>query len=311
MRVKISDYDIIFISYDEPRCEENWADLLEKAPWAKRVHHVKGFDAAHKAAANESDTDRFVTVDGDNKLQEGFIDQAFDVDEEKHSRCVYSFAAIKHINGLVYGNNGVKVWPKEVVLTMKSHETAEKGSFALDFCWDVPYIQRREISSVGYANGSPFQAFRAGFREGVKMSLGHNGWTVPDPAKIEQFVYPINIKRLLIWASVGADVQNGLWSMYGTRLGFIMANFRSLDITKINNYDWFKQLWTEEVGPQFSGIQEACTYSKYQWNSTKLWEEMVDLGQEIKRKSNLCVADLTKDQSLFVKNIFERNKGEL
>ena len=36
-------------------------------PWAKRVHGVEGSDAAHKACANLSETDRFITVDGDNR----------------------------------------------------------------------------------------------------------------------------------------------------------------------------------------------------------------------------------------------------
>ena len=39
------------IPHDEPNAEKNYADLLKKVPWAKRVHGVKGSDAAHKAAA--------------------------------------------------------------------------------------------------------------------------------------------------------------------------------------------------------------------------------------------------------------------
>ena len=38
----ISDFDVVYISYDEPNAERNWADLLSKCPWAKRVHGVKG-----------------------------------------------------------------------------------------------------------------------------------------------------------------------------------------------------------------------------------------------------------------------------
>ena len=63
--IAIKDVDIIFLSYDEPNAEENWADLKKKIPWAKRVHGVEGSDAAHKACADLSDTKHFVTVDGD------------------------------------------------------------------------------------------------------------------------------------------------------------------------------------------------------------------------------------------------------
>ena len=63
-------------SYDEPNAEQNYADLLTKVPWAKRVHGIHGSDAAHKACA-EPTTDRFVTVDGDNTLRQEFINSKF------------------------------------------------------------------------------------------------------------------------------------------------------------------------------------------------------------------------------------------
>ena len=72
----VTELDIFYISYDEPNCEEHWADLLNKVPWAKRVHGVKGFDAAHKECANQSETERFITVDGDNRTaQRGTCDR--------------------------------------------------------------------------------------------------------------------------------------------------------------------------------------------------------------------------------------------
>ena len=88
MKVKIAELDIIYLSYDEPNAEENYADLLTKVPWAKRVHGVEGSDAAHKACAKLSETDRFVTVDGDNTIKQEFINQVLDFDEHtdlKHS----------------------------------------------------------------------------------------------------------------------------------------------------------------------------------------------------------------------------------
>ena len=81
MKVKIAEIDIIYLSYDEPNAEKNYADLLTKVPWAKRVHGVKGSDAAHKACAELSETDRFVTVDGDNTIRQDFINQVLDFDE--------------------------------------------------------------------------------------------------------------------------------------------------------------------------------------------------------------------------------------
>ena len=86
MKVKIAELDIIYLSYDEPNAEKNYADLLSKVPWAKRVHGVEGSDAAHKACAKLSETDRFVTVDGDNTIRQDFINQVLDFDEHAYRR---------------------------------------------------------------------------------------------------------------------------------------------------------------------------------------------------------------------------------
>ena len=64
--IDIADLDCIYLSYDEPNKEENWARIKNMIPWAVRVDGIKGSDAAHKAAAEASTTDRFVLIDGDN-----------------------------------------------------------------------------------------------------------------------------------------------------------------------------------------------------------------------------------------------------
>ena len=64
--MKTIELDIVFLSYDEPNADKHYADLCNKLPWAKRVHGVKGSDAAHKAAAELSETEWVITVDADN-----------------------------------------------------------------------------------------------------------------------------------------------------------------------------------------------------------------------------------------------------
>ena len=158
MKLKLAEIDIIYLSYDEPNAEENYADLLAKVPWAKRVHGIKGSDAAHKACAKLSETDRFVTVDGDNKIRQDFINQVLDFDEHtdlEHS--VISWCGRNAINGLMYGNGGLKCWPKEFVLNMKTHENADPNnqSAQVDFCWDLQYIQQNSCYSDVYNNKTP------------------------------------------------------------------------------------------------------------------------------------------------------------
>jgi hypothetical protein len=64
--IDIADLDVIFLTYDEPKKDEFWVKIKNMVPWAKRVDGVKGSDAAHKAAAAASSTDRFILIDGDN-----------------------------------------------------------------------------------------------------------------------------------------------------------------------------------------------------------------------------------------------------
>ena len=64
--IDIADLDVIYLTYDEPKKEEFWIKIQNMVPWARRVDGVKGSDAAHKACADASDTDRFVLIDGDN-----------------------------------------------------------------------------------------------------------------------------------------------------------------------------------------------------------------------------------------------------
>ena len=72
-KTRVSDLDFVYISYKEPNKEQNWADLKNKVPWAKRVDGVIGFGNAHKAAAQVADTDFFISVDGDNIIDERFL----------------------------------------------------------------------------------------------------------------------------------------------------------------------------------------------------------------------------------------------
>ena len=97
---RVVDYDIIYLSYDEPNAEQNFADLCSKVPWAERVHGVKGSDSAHKAAAEKSTTDRFITIDGDNRIREDFLSQVINFEEDTDlTNKVISWTAENIING--------------------------------------------------------------------------------------------------------------------------------------------------------------------------------------------------------------------
>jgi hypothetical protein len=246
-KFRVLDYDIIYLSYDEPNAEKNYADLCKKIPWAKRVHGVKGSDAAHKACARLSETDRFITVDGDNIISQEFLTKEFDFDENRDlEKCVISWTARNTINGLMYGNGGLKCWPKEYVLNMRTHENADPNNphAQVDFCWDLEYIQMNSCYSEIYNNATPQQAWRAGFREGVKMALDRGVKPTVEAFKKNHWK---NLHRLYIWLMVGADVENGMWGIYGAREGLYKTMLTDWDYVNVRDFDWLNEYWENTV----------------------------------------------------------------
>ena len=293
MKIPITEIDIIFISYDEPNANANFADLQSKCPWAKRSHGVFGSDAAHKAAAKLSETDRFVGVDGDNIVDPDFFGVEIDTDKIEDD-WVLSWSGRNDVNGLVYGNGGLKCWPKKVVENMRTHEAANvlgSKKSLIEFCWNVHYVQMNNVYSYVKNNASPYQAYRAGFREGVKMSLDEGARLEHKPLTL---IHEKNLKRLLVWMTVGADALNGWWAIYGARLGCWMTNATDWDYTLVRDFKWHTEFWETNVWPKFGN----------DISHKKLLEDIFDLEDKIRNDLRLPVAEMDAQNSKFFKKVY-------
>ena len=290
MKVNVPDCDVVYLSYDEPNAEKNYADLLTKVPWAKRIHGVEGSDAAHKACAKISETQRFITVDGDNLVQPEFINQSVTfIPGTDLTRKVISWAGYNSINGLMYGNGGIKCWDRDAVLDMKTHENAEtdNAKAQVDFCWDLDYVQLNDCMSIVENNYTPHQAWRAGFREGVKMCLieGERP-TIKDMKEIHWK----NLNRLYVWCMVGADVPNGLWAIYGAREGYFKTMCTDWDFVNVRDFEWLNSYWNSKNKLSETDVIHAC----------------YDLGLELKSKLDAPIdpEPFSSGQSKFFKQIY-------
>ena len=257
----VADLDCIFLTYDEPKKEEFWIQVQNMTPWAKRVDGVKGSDAAHKAAAAASDTEWFVLIDGDNLPDADFFNLQLRIKPEQEGGA-FRWKARNIINGLRYGNGGLSCWSREFVNNMRTHE-ASNGSdeTAVEFCFDPKYFAMHNCYSTTYPNGSAKQAWRAGFREGVKMCLDRGSRITLEEFKDR--VNGRNYDHLCIWQSVGADVENGYWAMYGARLGAFMIMLEGWDHKYVQDFDMLEQLWDmfskEDPEEGCKQIKEALT----------------------------------------------------
>ena len=241
--MKTVELDIVFLSYDEPNADKHYADLCNKLPWAKRVHGVKGSDAAHKRAAELSETEWLITVDADNIVDSKFFNLEIDTDNPKIQ--VYSWLARNKLNGLLYGNGGLKIWKRDFILNMKSHEASDSDRAQVDFCWEDGYRQFKECYSETVITGSPFQAWRAGFREGVKMTL-LDGVKIP-ANEIQERIWWHNLHRLRMWSTVGTHEENGIYAVAGARLGTWMTNCTNWNYVDVRDFEVLKNIYEQNV----------------------------------------------------------------
>ena len=284
--VDVADLDCIYLSYDEPQKEEFWAHIQNMVPWAKRVDGVEGSDAAHKAAAESSDTDRFVLIDGDNLPYESFFNQQLKLDS-LNKECVFRWRAVNEINGLMYGNGGMSCWTKDFVLNMKTHEHSEGDDETnVEFCFDDRYWAMHNVYSTTYPNGTPFQAWRAGFREGVKMCLDRG--RKPSVEEFKDSVHKQNLNNLKIWQTIGQDVDNGDWAILGARMGTVKTMLENWDHTQVQWFPNLEEMWTEEV----SELEVDKVSTEYMNSLNK----QLDMG----------ISDYSSQQSKFFKEVYRQ-----
>ncbi len=253
MKIDIADLDCVYLSYDEPQKEKFWVQIQNIVPWAKRVDGVKGSDAAHKACADISETERFVLIDGDNIPDAEFFDQQLDIDDSNKD-AVFRWRARNHINALRYGNGGLSCWTKKFVHTMRTHENSQGDDrTAIEFCFDANYWPMKDCWSTTYPNGSEEHAWRAGFREGVKMCLDRG--SKPTLDTFRQTAHKQNLDNLAVWHTVGRDVEYGAWAIAGARQGTVWTMMRDWNFTEVQCFDTLKKIW-EETRSKFKMREE-------------------------------------------------------
>jgi hypothetical protein len=214
-------------------------------PWAKRVDNVKGSDAAHKAAAVASDTERFILIDGDNIPDERFFNLTLEFADDTWQQAVFRWRARNHINRLMYGNGGLSSWTRSFVNNMKTHENTDgRDETQVEFCFDPLYWPMHDCYSTTYPNGSPKHAWRAGFREGVKMCLDKGRRL--SLSEFRDQVHKRNLDHLTVWHNVGDDVEHGIWSIMGARMGTHMTMLSDWDHREVQWFDALEQLWSVE-----------------------------------------------------------------
>lgn len=227
-------YDIVYLSYKETYAEVNWRILEEHVlypPSLRRVHGVIGILNAHKTAATLSKTDYFWVVDADNVIVPGFEFDYRWPKTELPNNPVMVWRAVNSVNGLIYGYGGVKLLPRRAVLDMTGSPVDFTTSISDNF-----YIND-EIASNTIIDTTPFEAWKAGFRECVKLTsriIKHSNDKEDE-------------ERLETWTTVHRDSENGMYCVSGALSGrdYAVKCGNTESLNKINDFDWLERVFNE------------------------------------------------------------------
>jgi hypothetical protein len=226
----IADYDIVFVSYKEPTADENYKKLIDRFPKAKRIHGVKGIHQAHIEAAKIATTSMFWVVDGDAIVEDTF---KFDHPVSRNERdIVHVWASKNPVNGLVYGYGGVKLLPRDLVLSMKTDTKDMTLGISQRF------RSMSTVSNVTAFNTDPYNTWKSAFRECVKLAS-----KVFDKDYDEQ-----TDDRLAVWCTEGKDQQFGNYAIGGAQAGkqYGTSNLgNNKALSQINDFDWLETQFIE------------------------------------------------------------------
>jgi hypothetical protein len=169
---------------------------------------------------------------------------------------------------------------------MKTHENTDgRTETEVEFCFDPLYWPMHDCYSTTFPNGSDFQAWRAGFREGVKMTL-LDGVRIPKE-EIKQRIWWHNLHRLKIWSTVGAHEENGLYAIYGARMGQWMANCTDWNYIDVRDFEILRSIYNEKV------------------KHLDIEHDIQDLGYRIKKDMGFDYPYLDAKQSKFTLDLYE------
>lgn len=216
-------YDIVFISYQEPSADANYAALKTRFPMIKRVHGVKGIHQAHIAAAKKCFTKMFWIVDADAIVMDNFN---FDYIVPNHQLDhVHVWRSQNPVNDLVYGYGGVKLLPRKLTIDMDLTNPDMTTSISDKF------IAVEQVANITAFNTDAFSAWRSAFRECAKLSSKAIARQNDEETET----------RLNIWCTKGSERQYGDYAIAGANAGRKFGISNRNDISLINNFEWLQQ----------------------------------------------------------------------
>ena len=219
--------DVAFISYHEPFAEERYSELVSKLT-GNNVHwikNIKGIHQAHIEAAKTVSTDMFYVVDADAIVLDTFdFNYHIPYYDFNAKSTVHVWKSTNPVNGLEYGNGGVKLLPRQLTIDMDLSKPDMTTSISK---WFKPMPA---VSNINGFNTDPFNTWKSAFRECAK--LASRVIARQQDAETQE--------RLRVWCEESNDQYAIDGSICGRDYG--IKNKTNLQTLKlINDFVWLKE----------------------------------------------------------------------
>ena len=219
--------DVVFISYHEPFAVERFADLVPRLRGNKIfwIKDIKGIHQAHIEAAKTATTDMFYVVDADAIIENTFkFDHYIPHYDFNAKQTVHVWQSRNPVNGLEYGNGGVKLLPRHLTMDMDLSKPDMTTSISK---WFRPM---QSVSNINGFNTDPFNTWKSAFRECAKLAS-----RVIERQQDEETQY-----RLKVWCEDSSD-ENAIDGANAGKEYGIKHKTDLETLKKINDFAWLKE----------------------------------------------------------------------
>jgi hypothetical protein len=220
-------YDIVFISYNEPFADENFKKLCSLGINNKihRVNGVKGIHQAHIEASKIVSTEMFYVVDADARILPEFkFDYQIPYYDFNSKNTVHVWQSQNPVNGLTYGYGGIKLLPTELTTNMDLTKVDMTTSISKLF------KSMNAVSNITAFNTDPFNSWKSAFRECTKLA----SCIIDRQNNIE------TTQRLEIWCTKTTDLYALSGACAGKEYG--LKNKNNIEALKcINDFNWLEK----------------------------------------------------------------------
>lgn len=301
--------DVVFISNGEPNANENWQHLLSMHKNSIRIDAEKNFTKTLTLALGKVNSERFIIVNASTRIDSDFFSIKAKPPTQL-SKSVWHFSSVNGFNGIVNQWNGIEVWSKQIAELFLRYNVLDRFplkryTHTHDFYQLLPAVY-----SKSYVNGSPFQAFSAGFQQVILLL--HNDPDISHNVGLEGLEKNLSVRMVQIWMCAGIEVNYGSWAMLGARLGLLYFIKNIKKIHRIENNKWMKSYWKRILKNIFSTSSSKVNDPLAEINETEIANKLEDIGLKIKEMYPLLtVLPMNAEQSIHFKEALSKQTKDV